>query len=86
MKKKHSTKLDPLRTATTALGQSIRNERKARALSQQELAIMAGVGINFVSQVEAGKSTAHIGKVISVLKALGLELRINRAKQGDALK
>lgn len=60
------------------LGSAVRKERKSRNLSQSELGALANVGINFVSQVEAGKSTAHMGKVLELLRVLGLELRLGR--------
>ena len=65
-----------------ALGTLVRTERKARGLNQTELAHLAGVGLNFVGQIEAGKSTAHIGRVLSLLQALGLELRTARGRKG----
>lgn len=78
MKKKPPLASDPL----ALLGKQIRHERKSRRLSQTELARLAKVGINFVSQIEAGKKTAHIAKVVQVLKALGLELQLIRGSNG----
>lgn len=58
------------------LGVAIRDARKRQALRQDELAAVAGVGIRFLVEVEAGKPTAQIGKVFDVLAALGLEIDI----------
>lgn len=41
------------------LGSSIRQERKAQKMSQQSLGELAGTGLNFVSQLERGKSTGR---------------------------
>ena len=54
------------------LGETIRRERKRRGLTQQELADVCGVGINFISSIERGKSSAEIGKVLHVVEVLGL--------------
>lgn len=58
------------------IGQTIRDERKEMGLRQDELAAAAGVGTRFIVDVEAGKETAEIGKVLTVLSALGCNLEI----------
>jgi len=68
------------------LGQLIRKFRKNQNLSQQQLASLAGVGINFVSQVENGKETAHIGKVLKLAKMVEIELHVQRGKNGLVVK
>jgi transcriptional regulator with XRE-family HTH domain len=45
-------------------------------MQQEELAALAGVGPRFLSEVENGKASAEIGKVLQVLHRLGLELSI----------
>ena len=57
-----------------ALGKIVRNERKRQELTQTKLAHYAGVGINFISQLERGKETMELGKVIRVLQTLGIDL------------
>ena len=56
------------------LGAMIAARRKARKFTQQEFADLAGVGRRFLSELESGKSTAELGKVLQVLNALGLDL------------
>lgn len=68
--------------AVKKLGGAIRKQRKALGLTHQELSIMAGVGINFIAQIESGKPSAHIGKILDVLHVLGLQLRVEIGKQG----
>ena len=58
------------------LGIVIRKTRKAQGLRQDELAAAAGVGIRFLVELEAGKTTAQLGKTLSVLAALGCTLTI----------
>ena len=53
------------------IGGIVRRARKAAGLRQYELAGAAGVGLRFLVELEAGKSTAQIGKMLQVLRALG---------------
>lgn len=59
-------------TDTKKLGQYIKNLRKAQNLTQADLAISANVGVRFLVDLENGKKTAQIGKVIDVCNALGI--------------
>lgn len=63
------------------LGRLIRARRKALRVDQAELAGFAGAGVRFLSELERGKATARIGKILAVLDALGLEIAI-RPKRG----
>lgn len=58
------------------LGRVVVARRKARGYSQQEFADLAGVGRRFVSELESGKATAEIGKVLQVLTALGIDVQL----------
>jgi HTH-type transcriptional regulator/antitoxin HipB len=60
--------------STSDLGALIRNLRKARKHSQQNFADLAGVGRRFLSELENGKQTLEIGKVIQVITAAGIDL------------
>ena len=65
------------RTLTPAeIGEIVRSTRKATGLRQDELAGAAGVGLRFIVDLEAGKPTAQIGKVLQVLQALGCSFEI----------
>ncbi len=57
------------------IGGIVRTARKAQNLRQDELAGAAGVGLRFIVDLEAGKPTAQIGKMLQVLEALGCELQ-----------
>ncbi|MXO63453.1 type II toxin-antitoxin system Y4mF family antitoxin [Qipengyuania oceanensis] len=59
-----------------AIGQIIREERKELGLRQDELAAASGVGLRFLVELERGKVTVQMGKVLDVLAALGCELQI----------
>ncbi len=61
---------------TADIGKTIRVTRKQQGLRQDELAAAANVGVRFLIELESGKETAQIGKVLSVLQALGIELTL----------
>ena len=64
------------------LGEAIEAERKRRKLTQCQLADLSDTSINFISQIERGKKTAQIGKVIDVLQTLGIQLVIEKGAAG----
>ena len=61
---------------TADIGKTVRTTRKQQGLRQDELAAAANVGVRFLIELEGGKETAQIGKVLSVLQALGIELKL----------
>lgn len=62
------------------LGAYIRQERREQRLTQSELAGLSGVGLTFISQLENGKATAEVGKVLNVLSVLGSDLIVERRR------
>lgn len=58
------------------IGRLVRKQRRDQKLKQAELASIAGVGTRFVSELENGKSSLEIGRVLQVLHTMGLELSI----------
>jgi len=67
-----------------ALGRTIRETRRALGLTQPKLALSAGVGVRFLVDIEKGKPTAQIGKIMRVLAALGIELQLSSLNTGKA--
>ncbi|MBM4226733.1 MAG: helix-turn-helix transcriptional regulator [Gammaproteobacteria bacterium] len=66
------------------LGRRVRLRRKGVSLRQQELAALAGVGTRFIGELEKGKETLEIGRVLRVLETLGLELDVHERHQRAA--
>lgn len=58
---------------------AVRGRRQDLAISQTELASRAGVSRKWISEFEAGKSTAEFGLVLRVLDALALSLELGEA-------
>lgn len=66
-------------STTEHLGSIIRQKRKQGNLTQSKLAALSFVGTRFISDLENGKPTLEIGKVLQVTQTLGLELQIQPA-------
>lgn len=58
------------------LGAAIRTRRRQLKVTQKDLAMTCGTGLRFIIDLEKGKPTCQIGKILQVLQALGLELQI----------
>lgn len=56
------------------LGAFVRSQRKERGLTQLDLCELAGVSDRFLRELEHGKTSAEVGKVIAVLAVLGFDL------------
>jgi transcriptional regulator with XRE-family HTH domain len=59
------------------LGACVRGLRRQAGLSQAELASRAGVGRQWLVELEAGKRTAEVGLVLATLQAVGATLDIS---------
>ena len=58
------------------LGEIVRAQRKTQGATQAEFGSLCGVGVRFISELENGKPTIELGRVLKVLKCLGLEIRV----------
>ena len=63
-------------TTSEQLGMSIRRARKALKLTQPQVAMAANTGIRFIVDLEAGKPTCQIEKVLRVINVLGGDLAV----------
>lgn len=69
-------------TSLEVLGEIVRVARRRRKLTQGELAKLAGVGTAFLYELENGKPTVRMDKVLAVLVALDLAFTVEKAN-GD---
>ncbi|MGF7154724.1 helix-turn-helix transcriptional regulator [Novosphingobium gossypii] len=67
------------------IGQLIRTERKAQGLRQDDLAAASGVGLRFIVDLERGKETVQLGKVLAVLAALGCSIELAQPGEGQGI-
>lgn len=63
----------PVRTAAD-LGLLLRAARKSQGLRLDDVAGSAGVGHVFAREVEHGKETVQLGRVLKILSELGVKL------------
>jgi transcriptional regulator with XRE-family HTH domain len=64
------------------LGAQVRRKRKA--LSQKELADLAHCGPDFLYDLERGKPTVRLDKLVPVLDMLGLRLKLEPRLKGSS--
>lgn len=77
----HATPAVTIHTARE-LGELVQKIRRDQGLLQADLAGLSGTGNRFVGELERGKPTLQLQKVLDTLDLLGLEVRIapKRAK------
>jgi len=59
------------------LGKFVRDHRKAQSVTQAEFASLCGLGVRFISDLENGKPTIQLNKVLHVMRCLGLEVAVH---------
>lgn len=70
----HDKSKDPSSDQAAQFGQIIRKRRKELKLRQDDVALASGLGRRFIVDLEAGKSSCHLGKALLVAATLGLNL------------
>lgn len=68
------------------LGSQIKVLRKKIGLTQVEFAKRAGVGLRFLRELEQGKTTVRMDKLIQVLEFLGYHFEIIKNGPQSAIK
>ncbi len=68
--------LSPFNYTTSSIGELILSTRKGLGVSRKDLALTSGTGARFISDIEKGKETCEIGKVLRVLQTLGIRLTL----------
>ena len=60
------------------LGAAIRTRRKELGYTQSYLSEFTGFSISFISDLERGKATAEIGRTITLINLLGLDINLEK--------
>lgn len=68
------------------IGALVRSTRRRRGLSQAALAHQVGATQGWISEVESGKPTAEIGKVLLLLAWLGIRLDASEPMAPESIK
>lgn len=63
-------------TTAADIGATVRKKRKEDGLTLADAAALCGVGYRFMSDLENGKETVQVGKLLQVATALGLDVCI----------
>ena len=58
------------------IGRLVRQTRKELGVTQKALALTSGTGLRFIIELERGKETAEIGKVLTIIQTLGIQLTL----------
>jgi len=70
----------PFRLYTAAsVGPAIRHYREQAGLTQEELASMAGLNRSYLSELEQGRETEQMRRVLRLLKLLGVRATLQKA-------
>ncbi len=67
--------------ALAKLGAAIRKRRKKLSMTQCELSVLARVSVNLLCQVENGKTTTQIGKLLDIISTLGMQFTLENGKE-----
>ena len=74
----------PIQIQTAAdLGTAIRTKRKSDGLTLTEAAGLINVGVRFLSELENGKPTVRLDKLMLVLSAFGLQLHLTSSAESS---
>ena len=65
-----------MRYTAKDIGAIVRKARKSLGVTQKMLALTSGTGLRFVIDLEKGKETCQLGKVLTVLHTLGVGLSL----------
>ena len=65
-----------MRLTPKMVGQGVRAARKAAGVTQKQLALTSGTGLRFIIELEKGKATCQLGKVLTVLQTLGIQMEL----------
>ena len=69
--------------SAAVLGQQLHAARLKRGLSQRELAKQFDCSLRWINEVEQGKDSAQVGKVLALCQFLDLEVLLSLAKQAE---
>lgn len=58
------------------IGKAIRQARRNLGVTQKAVALTSGTGLRFIVELEQGKATCQLGKVLTVLNTLNVSLSL----------
>ena len=76
--------MNALARSPKQLGALIQRSRKAKGLTQSQLADLAGLRQELVSKIETGQSGSRIASIYALLSALDLEMTLTPRSRSSA--
>ena len=58
------------------IGELVRKVRRGLGITQKDLALTSGTGLRFIIELEKGKPTCQLEKVLTVLDRLGVNIEL----------
>ena len=65
-----------MKTTAKQIGELVKATRKSLAVTQRDLAMTSGTGLWFIIELEKGKPTCQLSKVLTVLNTLGVTITL----------
>jgi len=62
------------------IGPAIKDARKKKQWTQKDLADYTATSVKFVSNIEQGKSTAQLDKVLDMIRTVGLRVYLTEGE------
>jgi y4mF family transcriptional regulator len=74
-----------LYSTTESIGDLVKQTRKHLKITQRDLALTSGTGLRFIIELEQGKSTCQLGKVLTILNTLGITIQLTSPLENSRL-
>ncbi len=65
-----------MKHTSKTIGELVKSARKVMGVTQKDLALTSGTGLRFIIELEQGKPTCQLGKVLTVLHTLGIKIEL----------
>jgi y4mF family transcriptional regulator len=68
------------------IGEIVKSTRKTLGVTQRNLALTSGTGLRFIIELEKGKPTCRLDKVLAVLQTLGITITLTPSQVSQTNK
>ena len=77
-----------MRLTPEKVGVFVKTARRQMGVTQRSLALTSGTGLRFIIDLERGKPTCQLGKVLAVMNTLGIDaaLKLPATEQGQSVE
>jgi HTH-type transcriptional regulator / antitoxin HipB len=65
-----------MKMAPKQIAELVKTTRKSLGVTQRDLAMTSGTGLRFIIELEKGKPTCQLRKVLTVLNTLGISMKL----------